>query len=296
MLDILIPHYNDPKALALSLGSIAAQTWRGKMRAIVIDDGSAPDHLKAAQKVVADSKVDIEFIRNPENLGRPKTRNRLLDASTAPYIAWLDAGDVWYPNKIERQFETLFRLHYEGQDIDSIWVTCNYDWKWEGRRRRKVNQNVTGDQLEALFVGDRLRGYLWTLLGTQASFRMVDRFDERLTRLQDVDYFIAFVRGGGRLVVPEQDDPLCCYFKTDVGRNAREIRDCYSTIFAKHKPALGKYSAAFNRRTQAKADFVAARFAENNRKRWLSMSYRLNALVTDPRYALFRAKKYVLGK
>ncbi|PTQ74997.1 glycosyltransferase family A protein [Celeribacter persicus] len=290
MLDVLIPHYNDAAALDMTLQSIEAQSWKGKLRAIVMDDGSDKEELAHAEKVILNSALKIEFMKSPENRGRPVTRNKLLAAADARFIAWLDAGDVWYKHKLQDQFNTIYQCVYAGEDLNRIWVTCNYDWQWMGRKRRKVTQTTSGDQLKNLFVGDRLRAYLWTLLGTRESFNLVGGFDERLPRLQDLDYFISFVRGGGRLVNTGQSEPLCCYFKSDVGRNAQEIRDCYDTIFNKHGPALGRYGHGFRRRSHAKADFVAARFAENNKRPLMALKFWLQAFGSDPRYALYRTK------
>jgi glycosyltransferase involved in cell wall biosynthesis len=290
-LDVLIPHYNDSSALALSLESIESQTWAGSKRVIVVDDGSEHGELQKTEQVILQSSLNIELIKSPENLGRPKTRNKLLDAADAPFLAWLDAGDIWYKDKIQAQFNCLYDLVHKGDDVDTHWVTCNYDWKWEGKRRRKVDQIARGDQLKELFIGDKLRAYLWTLLGTRKSFERAARFDERLLRLQDLDYFISFVRAGGRLVTPSNRNSLCCYFKSDIGRNAAEIRGCYSTIFNKHSAPLLGFGPKFTQRAKSKADFVASRFAKNNSEHGLAMVYKFYAFNSDPRYALFRLKK-----
>lgn len=294
MLDVLIPHFNSAKDLEISLESVAAQTWKGSLRVIVFDDGSTADMFARVERIVAQSPLDIKLLRSEDNLGRPKARNALLSAAGNRFVAWLDAGDIWYPEKIQRQFDQLYKLHLEGVDINSIWVTCHYDWQWEGRRRRKCVQDTHDDQLHRLFSGDRLRAYLWTLLGTRQAFMLASRFDERLLRLQDLDYFISFVRAGGRLVSAETSQPLCCYFKSDIGRNADEIHKCYDTIFAKHAEAINQYGPKYARRIRAKSDFVAARFAFNNGDRVRGLGYRVQALLTDPYYSAFRAKKYLL--
>lgn len=289
-LDVLIPHFNDSHGLDLSLASIARQTWGGSLRVIVVDDGSCADELAQAEQVILASPLEIDLIKSAQNEGRPVTRNTLLDAAEAPFLAWLDAGDIWYEGKLQAQFHCIYQMIHAGIDLDSIWVTCNYDWKWEGRRRYKVQQNVGGDQLKDLFVGDKLRAYLWTLLGTRAAFNLTSRFDERLPRLQDLDYFISFVRAGGRIVAPEGTASHCCYLKSDVGRNASEIRACYATIFNKHKASLMGYGPQVTRRVRAKSDFVVARFAANNAAPILAAQYKLNAFINDPKYALYRLK------
>lgn len=300
-LDVLLPHFKDPAGLKLSLDSIAAQTWDGKMRVIIVDDGSPePDRIAAeayARAFAEETDIGLTFLVNAQNLGRPRTRNRLLDAIEADYVAWLDAGDIWYPRKLEVQFAHLTRLRMQGSDIDQIWLTCSYDWKSEGNENiRSLLQITKGNQVQDLLEGARLRAYLWTLLGTRQAFQIAGRFDERLPRLQDLDYFVRFVRAGGRIVTPPEKEALCCYFKSDVGRNAREINACNHLILAKQAPVIRTYSAAVQSKLSYKADSLAARFALNNRKIGLWLFFRLRAVLRSPRHSLQVFKTVLLQK
>lgn len=287
-IDVLIPHFCDPSGLARSLNSVEAQDWAGKMRVIVYDDGSDPADYAQVETLVEQSGLTIDLIQGDANLGRPMARNRLLDHSTAPFVAWLDTGDVWYPTKISQQFETLQAAVADGRDPDRIWVTCPYDWKRDGAKPRRVVQQVSGDQTVDLLTGDKLRAYLWTLFGTRSSFDRAGRFDRRLPRLQDLDVFLSFTRRGGILIAPEDIAPLCCYFKDDVGRNAREIRRCFDLVFAKHALPLRKKGAAFERGCRTRADFVASRVARFNGQYGLYLWYVARALLRTPRFAFRR--------
>ena len=135
-LDVLVPHYRDPDGLALSLASVAGQTWTGDMRIVIVDDGSPARDFAAVQKLAAGLDLPVVLERNPANRGRPYTRNRLLDGIDSDYVAWIDAGDVWYPGKLEAQFEHLSRMRVAGDDVGRVWVTCHYDWQRSGSRGR----------------------------------------------------------------------------------------------------------------------------------------------------------------
>lgn len=300
-LDVLLPHYRDPAGLKLSLSSIAAQTWGGRMRVIIVDDGSPAPERAEAEAIAADfartSGIDLLFLVNAQNLGRPKTRNRLLDAVEADHVTWLDAGDIWYPHKLEVQFTHLTRLAMAGVDIDRIWVTGAYDWQQLGSASaRTLQQQVQGDQVLELLDGGNLRAYLWTLLGTARAFRIAGRFDERLPRLQDLDYFLHFVRGGGRLVMPEDTRPLCRYFKSDIGRNAREVHACHMLILAKMQPVIQTQPPALRSKLYYKANRLAARFARSNGNRALALRYLAQAALGAPRHSLRVAKAVLTGK
>jgi glycosyltransferase involved in cell wall biosynthesis len=294
-LDILIPHHNDPDGLNRSLVSIKGQTWVGDLRVVVIDDCSKPEMFSAVERLVQVSSLDVLLQRNDVNLGRPKTRNRLLELSDASHVAWLDAGDVWYPEKLERQFATLSRLLREGRDPTKIWVTCDYDWQWEGQEPHHVVQDVTGDQLKELLLGDRLRGYLWTLLSPAEAFRLPGGFDEDLPRLQDLDYFLRFVRAGGCIAKVDCAEALCRYHKSDVGRNAVEIWSCNRRIISKNRDLLNRYGKATARRIRFKIGNVSARYALHNHDFLRYLMYKLIATIEDPRYAVYRARRKLLG-
>ena len=276
-LDVLIPHFDEPDGLAQSLNSIVKQTWQGDVRVVICDDGSDEIHAERARQIAAEKHGDrftVEFHRNDTNLGRPATRNRLLALSQSKYLSWLDAGDVWYPLKLESQFDELYRLEWIGEDTRGIWVTCHYDWQWDDEAAKVRYQNTDQDQLKAILIGSTLRAYLWTLLGRREAFEFVGCFDTQLPRLQDLDFFLRFLRGGGRLVVPRQKQPLCCYYKTDVGRDAAVVSACHQIIHDKHCSALYPYGAVFVQNRHYSANVLAARFAQNNRQsqKWLYLA------------------------
>ena len=288
--DVLIPHYNDFEGLLRSLKSVSQQTWHGKFRLIVCDDGSTQETLQLVRSHIATRTDGIILLENKINLGRPATRNILLKSIQSEYVAWLDAGDEWYPSKIEEQFQAVYRakFKYAGK---LTWVTCNYDWQWIGKKKRLRKQNVEGDQTQKLMIGQELRSYLWTLLGTADSFKCLGEFDEQLPRLQDLDYFIRFVAKGGRIISPPTERSLCVYHKSDIGRNAVEIHRCYSRIYHKHQYLYKKYSGKFNRMRRYEIKRHAARFAESNGDLFKKMYYIAGAFLIKPLYFIWQIYK-----
>lgn len=100
-ISVIIPTYNTAKYLPEAIESVLAQTYTD-LELIVIDDGST-DNTK---EVVAPFLDRIEFIET-ENYGPSKARNRAIRESSGEYVAFLDADDFWYPDKLDRQM-TLF--------------------------------------------------------------------------------------------------------------------------------------------------------------------------------------------
>jgi glycosyltransferase involved in cell wall biosynthesis len=292
-LDVLVPHFRDLEGLALSLASVAAQGWTGDLRLVIVDDGSPEAEFGAVEALAAEQPLPVTLARNPENRGRPYTRNRLLDMVEADYVAWLDSGDIWYPTKLESQFDHLSRLRFQGEDLSRVWVTCHYDWQWTGRQARYTVQKVAPEPLKELLLGADLRAYLWTLLGSAETFRAVGRFDQRLPRLQDLDYFIRFLRAGGILAVPPQQEALCCYHKSDLGRNAAEIRRCNRLVFEKYRTSFERYGPDFLAMVHYNAETLSARYAKNNDDQVSRAYYLLRAFAANPRRSLGLARRWI---
>jgi glycosyltransferase involved in cell wall biosynthesis len=280
-LSILIPHFNDPEGLALTLKSIESQTWRGDREVVVVDDGSRPDQQAPLDAVVAATSERIRLIRNPVNRGRPYTRNVLLDAAEGKYLTWCDSGDEYYPRKLEVQLDALFAERL-ADPRRSVWVTCNSHWQWQGSSKKKVvTQAVAGDQISNLVLGT-LRGYLYTLVGTTQSFRDVGYFDAKLPRLQDLDFFLRFAAKGGVFVLPTCVEPLCLYHKTDVGRRGQDVVASFQHIFRKHNVLLMNRSRRFRRNRNFHLYKTAARFTSNNHDTWTTALYVARSAVASP--------------
>lgn len=267
-----------------------AQDWDGDFRVVIADDGSGPDVVRELKAIVERREPTTVLVRNETNKGRPYTRNVLLDSTQSEYTSWLDAGDEWYPGKISAQFSKLTELGEENGP-DPVWMTCNYDWQWHGRARRLNRQLTDRDQIRAMLRGQYLRAYLWTLLGTTESFRNVGWFDENLPRLQDLDFFIRFLLKGGLLQVPDADRPFCVYHKSDVGRNAEEIRACNAYLFDKYRVLYNRYGASFRREQIYGMEMLSARFAKNNDDLKMRNQYMWRAFKTSPKLFMRHVRK-----
>ncbi len=290
-LDILIPHYNDVAGLDLTLRSIAAQTWDGDLRVVIADDGSKAGAAAEARALAEGFAHPVVFLANARNRGRPYTRNVLLDAIDSPYVAWLDAGDEWYPEKLAAQFEALLGLEAAAPG-EALWMSCHYHWKWLDQQAYRVKRQLTEqDQVKALLVGTDLRAYLWTLLGRAETFRNVGWFDERLPRLQDLDYFMRFVLKRGRIVEPGRPEALCVYHKSDLGRSAAQIRQCNAYIFDKYRVLYNRYGSKFRRTRLFNMEMHSARFAANNDDHELAREYMWKAARARPRLFLRHLKR-----
>ncbi len=96
-ISVVIPCFNGERFLAETLRSVLAQT-KIPLEIIVVDDGSTDNSA-----VLAESFGSIVRVVRQENRGLPATRNRGIGESRGDWIAFLDADDLWLPEKLERQ-------------------------------------------------------------------------------------------------------------------------------------------------------------------------------------------------
>jgi glycosyltransferase involved in cell wall biosynthesis len=100
---VVIPAYNAARWIAETLDSVLAQTFRN-FEVIVVDDGSTDQ----TSEVVAGYGDRIHYLRK-ENGGEGSARNVGIRAARGSYIAFLDADDLWLPEKLQLQMELLSR-------------------------------------------------------------------------------------------------------------------------------------------------------------------------------------------
>ena len=96
----------DPDILAQAIESVLGQTHRD-LEFVVIDDGSTDGSLGIMERYArADRRVRV-FTQ--ENQGVTATANRGLEEARGDWVARLDADDLFFPEKIERQLAFVKR-------------------------------------------------------------------------------------------------------------------------------------------------------------------------------------------
>lgn len=260
--DVLIPYFNDADGFRQTLASIERQSAVSQLELVVADDGSTPEQAKRLRVMLGGTDLPYRLMTNGQNRGRPYTRNVLLDNMAGDYVAWLDSGDEWFDGKIAAQLAALAQAGADQHSTD-IWATCNYEWREARKTPRSVTQQTDGDHVRAL-LGDKMRAYLWTILAPRRAMQAVGYFDTSLPRLQDLDFFLRFTIGGGRIVKPQDPEPLCVYNKDHSGRNAAEIDSCYDILFDKYANAYRRFGRKFEMQCRRNAKKNAWKFATAN--------------------------------
>ncbi|HET6373823.1 MAG TPA: glycosyltransferase [Candidatus Polarisedimenticolia bacterium] len=100
---VVIPAYNAARFLGEALDSVFAQRLEDP-EVVVVDDGSTDGTASIARGYGR----GVQVIVQPKS-GSARARNAGLMATTAPLVAFLDADDLWTPDKTSLQVEVLER-------------------------------------------------------------------------------------------------------------------------------------------------------------------------------------------
>jgi glycosyltransferase involved in cell wall biosynthesis len=151
LVTVIIPAFNAEATIDETLRSVRGQTHKN-LEIIVVDDGSHDGTRAIAQRhASADPRV---LVVAQANAGVAAARNLGWKLATADLLSFVDADDLWAPDKTERQVAALRAMPEAGLayswsvmiDADSRIIL-----KWEGARWE-------GDALDSLmrenFIGN----------------------------------------------------------------------------------------------------------------------------------------------
>lgn len=116
----VIPCYNCSETIEKAVNSIAKQTLIPQ-QVILVNDGSSDQTINILQNLQnIYGKEWIKIINLKKNVGPGQARNLGWESATQDYLAFLDADDIWHPQKLEIQFTWMKRnpeIDFSGHPI-----------------------------------------------------------------------------------------------------------------------------------------------------------------------------------
>ena len=128
LVSIVMPAHNCERFVEEAIRSVATQTY-GNWELIVVDDCSTDKTVEIVNKYVSDR---VKLIRMDQNRGAAIARNTGVTEARGEYLAFIDADDLWLPEKLERQVKFM-------QEKDCEFSFTGYEFAdAEGRPNGKV--------------------------------------------------------------------------------------------------------------------------------------------------------------
>lgn len=105
LVSVIMPCYNMEQFITDTIRSVISQTYTD-WELLIVDDTST-DGTVALVQSFAEQDDRIRLSVNAEHAGIAPTRNRCIEKATGRYLAFLDADDVWHPDKLQQQLQFM---------------------------------------------------------------------------------------------------------------------------------------------------------------------------------------------
>jgi len=185
-IDVIIAVYNGEKYIEAAIASVQAQSWK-KVNIIIADDGSTDNTLSIISALATtDSRIKIQAL---PHRGVSATLNAAIRETSAPYIAFLDADDLWHEEKLERQMHALSQSEAK--------ICCCLMQEFESFNHE--------DPVTHSARPEPLKGYSKTaFLGARSVFNRFGLFDESVTIGDFVDWFGRIIRAAEPVIMLDE--------------------------------------------------------------------------------------------
>jgi len=180
LISVIIPVYNGEKTIQETIESVLNQTFTD-FELIVINDGSQDATLEIVERIQDPRLKAFSYT----NAGQATSRNRGISHACGEYISFIDADDLWTPDKLEAQLRAL---------QDNSQAAVAYSWtkcidELGNFSRRGSHISVNGDVYAKLLLIDFIENGSNPLIRAQA-IAEVGGFDESMTPSEDRDLWL----------------------------------------------------------------------------------------------------------
>lgn len=192
LISVIIPVYNGGKTIRETIESVLNQTFRD-FELIILNDGSQDSTLEVVSSI-QDSRLKVFSY---PNAGLATSRNRGTFHAVGEYISFIDADDLWTPDKLETQLKAL----QDNPEAAVAYSWTNYIDESGQFLRRGGYLTANGDVYAKLLVVDFLENGSNPLIRRQALIQ-VGGFDESLPAAEDWDILLRLAAQHSFVAVP----------------------------------------------------------------------------------------------
>lgn len=171
-ISVIIPAYNSGKYIEETLHSVFNQTY-SDIEIIVVNDGSTDDTLDIISKY-----SDKIRVYDRSNQGVSSARNFAAKEANGDWLAFIDADDLWLPNKLQTQVNGLNTCRWS--HTNSFYIGENQDGT---TKRSDLTPQHGGHVFNQLLTNNFITTS--TVLVDKSLFLEHGGFDESLEALED---------------------------------------------------------------------------------------------------------------
>ncbi len=270
---VIIPTYNYGRFLAGAVESALRQTFTD-LEVLVIDDGSTDNTPAVIETFRHDPRFHYE---RTAHVGAAAAKNIGIRQARAALIAFLDADDLWLPEKLARQVP-LFAADPGPGVVYSRRLLMDEQGRDLAYEQPALHR---GDVLEAIFRTNFV--CFSSAVVRREVLETVDGFDEMLRLAADFDLWL---RAAARYRFDYVGEPLVKY-RTGHANLSRRVEERLATAlrimrrFLERPEVHGRIRPAVVRRAFADI-YCLLGLRHRSHSRWASLRWYLKALLTSP--------------
>jgi glycosyltransferase involved in cell wall biosynthesis len=129
LVSIVLCFYNEEKFLKEAIDSVMGQDYEN-WELIIIDDGSTDNSSKVAREFADEHPDKILYLEHTDhaNKGLSASRNVGIKKTKGEFVAFIDADDVWLPEKLSDQIG----IFNNNPDVTVVLEASEYWRSWNG--------------------------------------------------------------------------------------------------------------------------------------------------------------------
>lgn len=192
-ISVVMSVYNtEGKFLRDSIDSILGQTFK-EFEFIIINDGSGRETTQIIESY-DDSR--IIKINNPQNMGLTRSLNKGLAVASGKYIARMDADDISYKQRLEKQY--VYMEKHEEVDILGAWTS-------DGENIQKYDGKISSEVRKVRMIfGNAGISHPTAFMRTSFLKENAIQYDEAIEKAQDYKLWVDCLKAGGKISVYPQ--------------------------------------------------------------------------------------------
>tara|TARA_B100000131_G_scaffold312973_1_gene347744 strand:- start:2513 stop:3247 length:735 start_codon:yes stop_codon:yes gene_type:complete len=128
LVSVIMPYYRKKEYVENAIISVENQSYKNLELIIIYDDDNINDF--EFLKNITQKYSNIKILKNDHNIGAGLSRNKGIKNANGNLIAFIDADDFWYSEKIEKQIAYL-----DEKNLD--FVFCDY-LKKRGAKKKEI--------------------------------------------------------------------------------------------------------------------------------------------------------------
>jgi len=220
-----IPCFNAGDSIIRAIHSACSQKWNN-LEILVVDDCSTDNSVDLIRENSKSTGENVRLVCNDINLGTGAVRQKILELSKGEFLIFFDDDDESLPDRISQQYKAIINAEHH---FSTKMIACYASGEriYSSGYRKQLTAIGSRDKAPCgELVADYLLyhriddGFFYgagtpscSLMARVSTFVAAGGFDEKLRRVEDVDFAIRLALQDGCFIGTEQ--ALFLQYSTD---------------------------------------------------------------------------------